>query len=320
MGSCTWSPSPPATTWSLWPRSTGRDASGSTPSGSSAPTSSGWARSWSLPARRRRAKKLWDFLLKRPRFALDLRHHRLASTGFHALRRLDTRSWNAALGPASPHLLMADGWDDFWRGRRTKFRKELERTERVAEREGIPVSVEMATDAEGIERLVPDVTAVFERGPAVTHPDGHALGDLPALHPRGLSRRRRATAPGAVRPVHRRQARRHAVILRAQAIMGGGGLRFDPAYGRFSPGQLLFRHVLEWAFSSGCDEFDFGPKDAPYKREWSTGAYDTVDIRSFSSQSIHAMHRAKAAVDATRRRRRDARRLLELAEQQASAT
>jgi CelD/BcsL family acetyltransferase involved in cellulose biosynthesis len=215
---------------------------------------------------------------------------------------------------------MAGSWDDFWHGRRTKFRKELERTERVAEREGIPVRVELATDAEGIERLVPDVSAVFDAA--------------------GRSQIRMAMLSGIYRPFTLEVFHDAAELqrlglfvlylgdspvatqftLRAKTIMGGGGLRFDPAFGRFSPGQLLFRHVLEWAFSSGCDEFDFGPRDAPYKREWSTGAYDTVDITAFSSESIHAMHRAKAAVDAARRRRRDARRSLELTKQQASTT
>lgn len=272
------------------------------------------------PGQEAAGEELWAFLLKRPRCVVDLRHHRLPSRGFDALRRIDRRLWSAELGPASPHVLIADSWDDFWNQRRTKFRRELERTVRVAEREGIPVRVELATDTDDIERLLPDMSAVFDAAERTRT----RLAMLSGVYRpftlevfRGAAERRRLAlfvlylgdSPAATQ-----------FTLRGKTIMGGGGLRFDPAYARFSPGQLLFRYVLEYAFSSGCTEFDFGPKDAPYKRQWSTGAYDTVEITAFSSESIHTMHRAKSAVDAARYRKRDVRQSLELAKQNASAT
>jgi CelD/BcsL family acetyltransferase involved in cellulose biosynthesis len=162
--------------------------------------------------------------------------------------------------------------------------------------------VELATDNDGIERLLPDIARVFDAAQ-------RARERLPMLsgiyRPFTLDVLRSAAELSRLALFVLYFGNTPAATLftlRNNTTMGGGGLRFDPAYGRFSPGQHLFRYVLKHAFASGCREFDFGPQNALYKREWSTAVYDTLQISSFSSGGIHAMHRANSIVELTRRR------------------
>jgi CelD/BcsL family acetyltransferase involved in cellulose biosynthesis len=240
--------------------------------------------------------ELWDYLLSRPRTILDLWQHRLGGPGFEALRRAERHPWQARLGPASPFVAVAGSWDEYWAGRRGKFRRELVRTERLAERERMPVRVEMAAQMDDVEQRLPDVTRVFDVATRVVPRLNFMTG---AFRPFTLDMFRAAAerdrlalfvlylgdTPAAT-----------AFTLRSGAVIGGGGLRFDHDLGRFSPGQLMLRHVFESVFGSDCTEFDFGPRDALYKRQWSTGVYDTVEISAFSSTAVHAVHVGKSAL------------------------
>jgi len=248
------------------------------------------------PDRGEAGDELWDFLLDRPRCVLELRQHRLGSHGFDALRRTVGHSWRAELGPASPTVDIAGSWDDYWGSRRGKFRGDLQRRERLAERDGMAVRVEVALDTSEVETLLPDVTHVFDQ----------AERQQPMLH----------FFAGAYRPFtiemlrHAAQRSRLALFvlylgncpvatmwtLHNGTTMGAGGCRFDDSFARFSPGQLLWRYAFEFAFSSGCTEFDLGPRDSFYKRRWSTRTYETVEIWAFSSDATHALQMGKSVL------------------------
>ena len=247
--------------------------------------------------------ELWAFLLDRPRCVLDLRQHRLAGASVEAIRRTENRVLRAQLGPASPFVSLAGSWDDYWGGRRTKFRRELERMERVAEREGLPVRVEIAFDPGEVDKRIPDITEIFDAA-VRTRQSLHFLSG--AFRPFTIDFLQRAAEQSRLavfvlylgdRPVA------NCFTLRSGTTIGGSALRFDPAFGRFSPGQLLFRRILEHAFASDCTEFDFGPRDVPYKRQWSTGIYDTLEVSAFSSGVVHAFHIAKSTAEARLRKK-----------------
>ncbi len=46
---------------------------------------------------------------------------------------------------------------------------------------------------------------------------------------------------------------------------------FDPAFERYSPGNLLIFELTEWLVSAGYEALDFSKGDEVYKRRWSTG-------------------------------------------------
>lgn len=248
------------------------------------------------PGQETAGDELWDFLLARPRTVLDLRQHRLGGPGFEALRRAEGHAWRAQLGPASPYVAITGSWDQYWAGRRGKFRRELERTERLAERENMPVRVEVALDMGDIDKRLPDATRVFDVATRAVPRLNLFAGDYRSFTLdmfRSAAEMSRLAlfvlylgdTPAAT-----------AFTLRSGETTGGGGLRFDHGLGRFSPGQLLLRHLFELTFLGECTEFDFGPRDAFYKRQWNTGVYDTVEISAYSSTTVHALQLGKSAV------------------------
>lgn len=249
-------------------------------------------------------EELWTFLFDQPRCVVDLHQHRLAGPGVAALRRLEPQRWRARLGPSSPFVTIDGPWDDYWANRRRSFRRELDRKQRSAERAGIRVRVEVALDPDEVDKLLPQMTEVFdiaERG----RPMLHFLAGSYRPFTTGMLRRAAEQSRLALfvlyfgdRPVAT------SFTFRSRSLIGGGGLRFDPAFGRYSPGQILFRHILEHAFAVGCIEFDFAPLDVPYKREWSTGTYDTVEISAFSSNTVHVLHIAESMIRSSRLQRK----------------
>lgn len=241
--------------------------------------------------------ELWDFLLNRPRSIVDLWQLRLVGPGAAALRRTEGHPRRVLLGPASPFVSLDGSWEDYWVTRRLKFRRELERTERAAERQGVPVRIEMALDPDDVDKRLPDVAKVFaaaERARSrlpmfsdVFRPFTLEMAQLAAEQSRlALFVLYLGDTPAAT-----------LFTLRGPITMGASGLRFDPDFAKFSPGMLLLRHIVEHAFASGCAVFDFGPRDVPYKREWATGAYDTVLIESFSSPAVQAVFVAQTFLE-----------------------
>jgi CelD/BcsL family acetyltransferase involved in cellulose biosynthesis len=254
------------------------------------------------PGQEAAGDELWDYLLTRPRTTLDLIQHRLGGPGSDALRRAEGHPWHAQLGPASPFVTVAGSWDDYWAGRRGKFRRELQRTEKLAERENMTARVEMAVEMGDIDKRLPDATRVFDVAtraqPRLNLLAGNYRSFTLDMFRRAAEEERVALfvlylgdTPAAT-----------AFMLRSGQTIGGGGLRFDHALGRFSPGQLMLRHVMQWVFASGSTEFDFGPRDALYKRQWSTGTYDTVEISAFSSGPVRALQLGKVALQSVRAR------------------
>lgn len=53
---------------------------------------------------------------------------------------------------------------------------------------------------------------------------------------------------------------------------------FDPAFGEFSPGQLVTYRVFEDGIERGVEEFDFMRGDHPYKRRWANGDRSLVSV------------------------------------------
>jgi CelD/BcsL family acetyltransferase involved in cellulose biosynthesis len=247
--------------------------------------------------------ELWEYLLGLPRCVLDLRQQRLRSPGIEALRRNERSPWRAELGPASPGVAISGSWDDYWTGRRTKFKSDLQRRERVAERENMAVRVEVAREMSDVEKRLSDVTQIYDRvDPAQLMLHFFAGVYRPfildmfrgaaALDRLGLFVLYLGDQPAAT-----------MFTIDNGVTMGSGGNRFDPAFGRISPGLLLWRHVFELAFSTSCTEFDLGPLDSAYKREWSTQAYDTVDISACSSDGVRALQAGKTVLRRIQARR-----------------
>ena len=234
-------------------------------------------------------EELWRSLFREPRSVLELRNHRLGGNAVETLRRMGNDGWTGEIGPSCPTVTVAGSWDDYFASRGKQLRYELRRADRRAEQENAALRVEHATSWGGIEQLLPDVTAVFdaaEQAKTKMHFFAGAARDFT------LDMFRHATEQARFalfvvyldeRPIAT------AFAMRCGTTMYGGGLRFDPDFGRFSPGHVVVRARFEYTFGSGATLFDTGPGYFPYKLQWSTGTYDTVKITAASSPAVKAM-------------------------------
>lgn len=57
---------------------------------------------------------------------------------------------------------------------------------------------------------------------------------------------------------------------------------YDVGYARYSPGSLLARDVLAWAFRSGMRTYEFLGTDEGFKREWTSRTRERLRIQAFA--------------------------------------
>jgi CelD/BcsL family acetyltransferase involved in cellulose biosynthesis len=80
---------------------------------------------------------------------------------------------------------------------------------------------------------------------------------------------------------------------------------YDPAFARFSPGQLLLQETLRRAFAAGLERVELHGADEPYKRTWTGAARERVALEAFAP--TFAGRLARAAVSGGRPLARRAR-------------
>src|SRR5262249_3748316 len=69
---------------------------------------------------------------------------------------------------------------------------------------------------------------------------------------------------------------------------------FDPAYGRYGPGQLLYEDILKWAFERRLN-CDFRLGNEPHKRSWANSTSQAVTYHFVTSWRGAAFSAAGAA-------------------------
>jgi CelD/BcsL family acetyltransferase involved in cellulose biosynthesis len=72
---------------------------------------------------------------------------------------------------------------------------------------------------------------------------------------------------------------------------------FEPAWGKYSLGTLLFHHCIKAAFDNGVDEFDFLQGDEAYKYDWTKRKRTNVKISiyntTFKGRLLHLIDSGK---------------------------
>src|SRR5262249_15822689 len=74
---------------------------------------------------------------------------------------------------------------------------------------------------------------------------------------------------------------------------------FDPAYAKYSPGQLLIEDILKWAFERRLD-LDFRLGNQPYKETWANSTSEAVSYQFVISLRGAAFVAAKKAYRASK--------------------
>ncbi len=229
------------------------------------------------------AEELWVSLLGQHRWVLDLPNHPLDGNAVKVLRRMERSNCAVTLEATCPTVRTSSSWDEFLQGRDGNLRRKLRRADQAAEREGLPLRVEIGERPEDVNRLLPDVDRIYEVAER-EQPRLHFLaGELRAFTVEILREAARASRLALVVLYAGEEPVATAFGFRSGDALCYSGPRFDPAYSRFSPGHLVLAALIEHAHRVGMAEVDLLLGDTRYKREWSTGSYETVRIEAASS-------------------------------------
>ncbi len=240
-------------------------------------------------------------------------------------RRLVMDLYNLEAGESLDSLLQADGWfhftepadrcmtvipspgttgADYLRSRKGLHR-DLTRKRRMAERDGISLSVVRADEWREVEALLPALSQVTQ----AAQRDRFKPGELEEL---ALGR-----LPGPVRSAA--QARRVQLTLVsldgrpaafAVNLLGGNSVQehlkaYDTAFSRYSPGELCEAEALLWALERGAQEYDLGVGAGQHKRRWTDVDYATARVVSAPSARALATARAFLALSSATAGARD---------------
>jgi CelD/BcsL family acetyltransferase involved in cellulose biosynthesis len=75
-------------------------------------------------------------------------------------------------------------------------------------------------------------------------------------------------------------------------LLKGG---YDPAYRRYGPAKLMFRHLLARSAAEGAERFEFLGADEPWKLEWTRRCHERLLVRTYAPTVLGGAERAAEA-------------------------
>ena len=240
------------------------------------------------PGHERAAGSLWANLAT-PWRVLDLVECRAEVPGLDDIAALDTRGRQTVISPRDvcPVAdLEGDGLGVVRREGARNLRHNLARADRRLVSDGVEFRFEVADDLAAFERRLPEFLAIHDAAEAaqprmqLLRPpyDAFLLGYMRAEIVAG----RAVAFVGYVGD--------RAAVFRF-ALRSGDTLslalgRFDPVFSDYRPGHLLWREVYRWAAGQGVRRVDLLLGASQTKSQWSTGSYDTLDVRSGTPRAL----------------------------------
>lgn len=182
----------------------------------------------------------------------------------------------------SPYVVVDGDHEAYLRSRRRSFLADLRRRRRRLAERG-EVTFEASDAAHASEPMLDELLALEAAGWKAVRGT--------AIAARGSTRRFYAgiTAWAGARSmarllVLRLDGRALAALLGVQAdgvhyLLKGG---FDPAYARYSPGQLVLAETIARAFADGLWRVELGGGADPYKLQWADAVRNRVGVRAFA--------------------------------------
>jgi CelD/BcsL family acetyltransferase involved in cellulose biosynthesis len=235
------------------------------------------------------AVALWEELAGGSDRRLDLRRHRLDGLGLQPLWQTAAVRWSAVVSNVCPVVSGSapgkpETVEDYLSNRGSRLRRTLSRAPRLAADAGLEVRTELLTDLADVQRLMPELRALWDAAEA-DNPRTHFLaGDLAAFTDEvlaGAAQQGRLALPVTwIGP----QLAGAAFGYRVGQTWSYSGPRFDPALQRYSPGHLTLRRLTEHVLGRG-ERLDLLLGGQDYKWQWATSSYDVADVLAAGSES-----------------------------------
>ena len=232
------------------------------------------------PGREDVAEAVWAFLGRSRRRLLQLVEYRHGAGGLRALRRAKELDARIVVRESCPVAILEGPLDELLASPvRRRLRRTLSRADRALREEGLSHDVEVIATWQRLKDALDDVQSVFdaaEREKArLNFLDAEWRGFTLGLLQREADAGRLAVFVGRIggRPAS------VALTLRAGPTLGYWAPRFDPTFGRFTPGHLLLRGIAGHVVTEpGLRELDLLLGEHGYKLQWSTTSYDTLGV------------------------------------------
>lgn len=182
----------------------------------------------------------------------------------------------------SPSIEITTDWETYERELSRSVRGELRRRLRRLEETGA-VAFEIVDGSERLRELLDEGFAI--EGSGWKDARGTAIASSPVTRRFYTDVAERAAATDSLRLAFLRldgAAVAFQLNLEHDGVwyyLKGG---FDPAVGRYAPGQLLMRHVLRHAFGAGLSRYEFLGGDERYKLSWTSTSSARILIQAFA--------------------------------------
>lgn len=226
------------------------------------------------PGREAAAESVWDALRRRGS-ALDLFGiEDRADSGYRAL--VEDPRWCVFDEPSDTCSRIVLGCSaDEYLATRPKLLKDMQRSERLLERDGYAVDIIGADTHPELDAMLPEIASV-----AAAAQRHHFLsGDLESLA-QGIMPRPIA-AMAHVGRVHvtlvrlNNQPAAFSLDFLGAGVVNGNLMAYDRTWQMYAPGRRCMEEVLRWATKQGFRELDMGVGTADYKRRWSDDEHQT---------------------------------------------
>ena len=235
-----------------------------------------------LDAARQRARRRLDLLYVD---AEDPARRRLLVPG-------DGRTLERVIARA-PYIDLAGDWAGFEASLRSMRRSDMRRRYRKLEESGT-VEIADVTESDRLGELLEEGWAVEAKGWKGEGGTAVAVGEATSLFYERVAEW--AMAEGLLRLSFLRLDGRvlaFAFCFEDSRSLDVLKIGFDPEYGKFAPGVLLTRHMVESAFDAELEAYEFLGDDDPYKLVWTDLAHERVRIQAFPASVVG---RAEATV------------------------
>jgi len=201
-----------------------------------------------------------------------------------------------------PVVRFGTGYDEFMAGRSGDLRRILRRARNKLDASRLVHSSEVATDADGVERLLPAIVRVTNAA-ETAKPRQHLLAGRLGEFSRALLMHSARAGDLSLFVSHiGDEPAAYALTLR-----DGNGIamwlnRHDPRFADFAPGHMLLQEMARHACATGLDHLDLLIGDARYKRLWATERYRTLDVTAATNMpKLVAARRQAMGIEGARR-------------------
>ncbi len=186
---------------------------------------------------------------------------------------------------ACPVVRFGNGFDEFMSGRNRDLHRILRRARAKLDARGLAQSTDVATDSDGVSRLLPAVMKVTDAAEKAK-PRQHLLAGRLGEFTRALLAHTARAGDLSLFVSHiGDEPVAYAVTLR-----DGNGIamwlnRHDPSFGEFAPGHMLLQEMSRFACRNGLGHLDLLIGDVRYKRLWADERYRTLDVTVATSKA-----------------------------------